>query len=141
MVRIVQWLGICVFWIATMTACAATSAQPEVAPLYPEARPAQASDAALAAEILAANGREIGAAALAAAQLYRIPDAATYADVKAYYQREMQTLGWQEAPDMAVEGDTLNYYVWTQADSVFVIGVVENVAGDGAYLTTSVYSQ
>ena len=110
-----------------------------VAPLYMGAQTAQPSDAAMAAEILDGNGRYVSDQARQAAQLYRIDSASTYADVKAYYMAEMTALGWQVDPAIVVEGDTLSYFGWKKDGATFVIGVVEDVAGDGAFLTLALY--
>ena len=119
--------------------CGNTPPAVTVAPLYGGAQVAQPSDAAMAAEILDGNGRYVSDQARQAAQLYRIDSASTYEAVKAYYMAEMSALGWQADPAIVVEGDTLSYFGWQKEGATFVIGVVEDVAGDGAYLTVALY--
>ena len=119
--------------------CANAPPNVAVAPLYAGAQPAQPSDAAMAAEILDGNGRYVSDQARQAAQLYRIAATSTYDAVKAYSTAEMSALGWQTDPAIVVEGDTLSYFGWQKDGATFVIGVVEDVAGDGAYLTVALY--
>jgi hypothetical protein len=68
-----------------------------------------------------------------------LPDTATYVAVKKYYADLLTPQGWQADPTILVEGDTLSYTAWKKDDQELVIGVVENVGGDGAFMTQSVY--
>ncbi|MFZ9857923.1 MAG: hypothetical protein ACO3F2_06270 [Roseiflexaceae bacterium] len=110
-------------------------------PLFPGTRPAQPTEAALAAEIFDGTKRYISDQAQSSASLYRIPDDTTYLTVKQHYSDMLIGSGWRENPDVVIEGDTLSYFGWQKGNEHFVIGVVENVAGDGAFLVIAQFAK
>ncbi|MBM4413003.1 MAG: hypothetical protein FJ040_06100 [Chloroflexi bacterium] len=116
-----------------LAACGGGSTLSDI-PLFPGTRPAQPTEAALAAEIYDGTKRYISVEAQSSAVLYRIPDDTTYATVKQHYSDMLIGSGWQPDPDVVIEGDTLSYFGWQKGSERFIIGVVENVAGDGAYM-------
>ena len=124
--------------IPAIVACGSGASTASITP-FSGATPAQASDAPLAGELVAGLTSNINDKASAAATLYRLPDDATYVAVKQYYADLLTAQGWQADPTILVEGDTLSYAAWKKDDQLAVIGVVENVAGDGAFMTQSVY--
>jgi len=124
--------------LPVVAACGANNSAATIAP-FSGATPAKASDAPLAGELVAGLASNTNAKASAAANLYRLPDTATYAAVKKYYADLLTPQGWQADPAILVEGDTLSYAAWKKDDQELVIGVVENVGGDGAFMTQSVY--
>ena len=124
--------------IPAIVACGSGTSTASITP-FSGAVPAQASDAPLAGELVAGLTSNTNDKASAAATLYRLPDDATYVAVKQYYTDLLTSQGWQADPTILVEGDTLSYVAWKKDDQVVVIGVVENVAGDGAFMTQSVY--
>lgn len=124
--------------IPAIVACGSGTSTASITP-FSGAKPAQASDAPLAGELVAGLTSNTNEKASAAATLYRLPDDATYVAVKQYYADMLTAQGWQADPAILVEGDTLSYAAWKKDDQEIVIGVVENVAGDGAFMTQSVY--
>lgn len=110
-------------------------------PLFPGTRPAQPNEAALASEIFDGTKRYVSDEAQSNATLYRIPDDTTYETVKQHYTDMLIGSGWQEDPDVVIEGDTLSYFGWQKGSERFVIGVVENVAGDGAFLVVAQFTK
>ena len=124
--------------IPAIVACGSSTSTASITP-FSGAKPAQASDAPLAGELVAGLTSNTNEKASAAATLYRLPDPTTYAAVKQYYADLLTAQGWQADPTILVEGDTLSYVAWKKDDQVVVIGVVENVGGDGAFMTQSVY--
>ena len=124
--------------IPAIVACGSGTSTASITP-FSGAVPAQASDAPLASELVAGLTSNINDKASAAATLYHLPDDATYVVVKQYYADLLTAQGWQADSTILVEGDTLSYAAWKKDDQVAVIGVVENVAGDGAFMTQSVY--
>lgn len=123
-----------------LAACGGGSALSDI-PLFPGTRPAQPTEAALAAEIYDGTKRYISAQAQSSAMLYRIPDDTTYETVKQHYSDMLIGSGWQPDPDVVIEGDTLSYFGWQKGTERFIIGVVENVAGDGAFLVIAQFAQ
>jgi hypothetical protein len=99
------------------------------------------NEAALASEIFDGTKRYVSNQAQASASLYRIPDETTYLTVKQHYSDMLIGSGWREDPDVVIEGDTLSYFGWQKDSERFVIGVVENVAGDGAYLVVAQFNK
>jgi hypothetical protein len=124
--------------IPAIVACGSNTSAASITP-FSGATPAKASDAPLAGELVAGLTSNINEKASAAATLYRLPDTTTYAAVKQYYADLLTAQGWQADPAILVEGDTLSYAAWKKDDQEIVIGVVENVGGDGAFMTQSVY--
>lgn len=124
--------------IPAIIACGNSTSAAEITP-FGGAVPAQASDAPLASELVAGLTSNVNANASTSATLYRLPDDATYLAVKQYYADLLTLQGWQVDPTILVEGDTLSYAAWQKDGQVLVIGVVENIAGDGAFMTQSVY--
>jgi hypothetical protein len=124
--------------LPAIVACGSGASTASITP-FSGAVPAQASDAPLAGELVAGLTSNTNDKASAAATLYRLPDPTTYAAVKQYYADLLTAQGWQADPTILVEGDTLSYVAWKKDDQIVVIGVVENVAGDGAFMTQSVY--
>jgi hypothetical protein len=103
--------------------------------LYPGATPVDINAAALAAELQGGIDQYLtGLPKPSRMQLYRIPDDSTYVAVKAFYGEGLTPLGWAPFSNVSVEGDTLSYTAWIKGVNIIVIGVVENVANDGAYL-------
>ena len=124
--------------IPAIVACGSGASTATITP-FSGAKPAQASDAPLAGELVVGLTSNTNEKASAAATLYRLPDDATYVAVKQYYADMLTPQGWQADPAILVEGDTLSYAAWKKDDQEIVIGVVENVGGDGAFMTQSVY--
>ncbi len=122
--------------LVSLAACgAATTEHPTDALLFPGATPVDVNVAALAAELKGGLDQYLtGLPKPSRTTLYRIPDESTYVAVKAYYANGLTALGWQIFPTISVEGDTLSYTAWRKGVNIVVIGVVENVANDGAYL-------
>lgn len=119
-----------------LVACGGGSTLSDI-PLFAGTRPAQPTEAALAAEIFDGTKRYVSNQAQSNATLYRIPDDTTYLTVKQHYSDMLIGSGWREDPDVVIEGDTLSYFGWQKGNERFVIGVVENVAGDGAFLVVA----
>ena len=128
----------CLALIPAIVACGSGASTATITP-FSGAKPAQASDAPLAGELVVGLTSNTNEKASAAATLYRLPDDATYVAVKQYYADMLTPQGWQADPAILVEGDTLSYAAWKKDDQEIVIGVVENVGGDGAFMTQSVY--
>ncbi len=103
---------------------------------YPGAVAAKPEDAALAAELLSTIN-EVGKATGVQATLYRIPSGTTYADVKTYYNDALSAKGYAIQDILVSEGDTINYCGWRSGISIFVVGVVEDNTGDGAYMAVA----
>lgn len=125
---------------AALAACGGGSTLSDI-PLFPGTRPAQPNEAALASEIFDGTKRYVSDQAQSSASLYRIPDETTYATVKQHYSDMLIGSGWREDPDVVIEGDTLSYFGWQKENERFVIGVVENVAGDGAFLVVAQFTK
>ena len=123
-----------------LAACGGSSNLSDV-PLFPGTRPAQPNEAALASEIFDGTKRYVSDEAQSNATLYRIPDDTTYETVKQHYTDMLIGSGWQEDPDVVIEGDTLSYFGWQKGSERFVIGVGENVAGDGAFLVVAQFTK
>jgi hypothetical protein len=103
--------------------------------LFPGATPVDINAAALAAELQGGIDQYLtGLPKPSRTQLYRIPDDSTYMAVKTFYSDGLTPLGWEPFSNVSVEGDTLSYTAWRKGVNIIVIGVVENVANDGAYL-------
>ncbi len=125
---------------AVLVACGSGNTLSDI-PLFPETSPAQPSDAALASEIFDGTKRYVSDQAQSSAMLYRLPDATTYETVKQHYSDMLIGSGWREDPEVVIEGDTLSYFGWQKGRERFVIGVVENVAGDGAFLVVAQFNK
>jgi hypothetical protein len=126
--------------VAALVACGGGNNLSSI-PLFPGTRPAQPNEAALASEIFDGTKRYVSNQAQASASLYRIPDETTYLTVKQHYSDMLIGSGWREDPDVVIEGDTLSYFGWQKGNERFVIGVVENVAGDGAFLVVAQFNK
>ncbi len=124
--------------IPAIVACGTTKNNASIS-LYTGATLAKASDAPLAGELMAGLSSNINANASANATIYRLPDTTTYGAVKKYYNDMLTAQGWQADPTILIEGDTLSYAAWKKDDQELVIGMVENVGGDGAFMTQSLY--
>ena len=103
---------------------------------YPGAVAAKPEDAPLAAELLSTIN-EVSKATGVQATLYRIPSGTTYADVKTYYNDALTPKGYTIQDILVSEGDTINYCGWRSGISLFVVGVVEDNTGDGAYMAVA----
>jgi hypothetical protein len=126
---------------AVLVACGGGASNLSDIPLFPGTSPAQPTDAALASEIFDGTKRYVSEQAQSSATLYRIPDNTTYLTVKQHYTDMLIGSGWREDPEVVIEGDTLSYFGWQKDNERFVIGVVENVAGDGAFLVVAQFTK
>lgn len=126
---------------AVLVACGGGTGNLSDIPLFPGTRPAQPTEAALASEIFDGTKRYVSDQAQSSASLYRIPDDTTYLTVKQHYSDMLIGSGWREDPEVVIEGDTLSYFGWQKDNERFVIGVVENVAGDGAFLVVAQFTK
>ncbi|MFM2309310.1 MAG: hypothetical protein RLY87_1431 [Chloroflexota bacterium] len=118
-----------------LAACGGTREYPTDAILFPGAQPVDINAAALAAELQGGIDQYIkDLPKPSRTQLYRIPDDSTYVAVKEFYGNGLTPLGWEVFSAVSVEGDTLSYTAWRKGINIIIIGVTENVAGDGAYL-------
>ena len=103
---------------------------------YPGAVPAKPEDAPLAAELYSTI-EEVGKTTGVNATLYRIPSGTTYADVKQYYDDALSAQGFAIQDMLVSEGDTINYCGWRKGVTLYLVGVVEDNAGDGAYMAVA----
>ncbi|MEY2846739.1 MAG: hypothetical protein RL076_2285 [Chloroflexota bacterium] len=119
--------------VPVLAACG--SATVTIAP-YPGAVPAKPGDAALAAELFSTI-EEVGNATGVTATLYKIPSGTTYMDVKAYYDAALSAQGFTIQDMLVSEGDTINYCGWRSGISLYLVGVVEDNNGDGAFMAVA----
>lgn len=103
---------------------------------FPGAVSAKPEDAALAAELLNTIN-EVGKATGIKAMLYRIPSGTTYAAVKKYYDDALSAQGFTIQDILVSEGDTINYCGWRKGVTLYLVGVVEDNTGDGAYMAVA----
>ncbi len=129
------FLSLSALAVALVSCGIATGDHPTDTLLFPGAQPVDTNVAALAAELRGGIEQYIkDLPKPSRTNLYRIPDESTYPSVKEFYSNGLVPLGWQPFSAVSVEGDTLSYTAWRKGISVVVIGMTENVAGDGAYL-------
>ncbi|MEN9933968.1 MAG: hypothetical protein RLZZ387_547 [Chloroflexota bacterium] len=121
-----------------LAACGAPSTAD--APLFPGAT-AQSAGKNTMADALAGSfamhiGKQLNDPAIA---LYAVPAETKWAEVKGFYAERLTAEGWQEEPALLVEGDTFSYAGWKKDGATLALGLVENMIGDGAYMTLASY--
>jgi F420-0:gamma-glutamyl ligase-like protein len=119
--------------VPVLAACG--QAAVNIAP-FPGAIPAKPEDAALAAELFRTI-EEVGNATGVTATLYKIPSGTTYADVKTYYDGALSAQGYTIQDILVSEGDTINYCGWRSGISLYLVGVVEDNNGEGAFMAVA----